>query len=222
MHFQHLKKGSQIISLGNKLSRLLTSEAFRETVLSKIAIRSKHLRFKICDYSTSCGLDLALLCPANHISLVRCTAELNVFLGDIDQIDLIQCSVKDLSFCSQVRKVNIFLSVCENFLTIPFSAATGLSVDFAHQSYKIENYKCALSEVKPIFIHGCDFISDVRCFQNCHTACLSRCRNISDVSSLGNLHDLDLHGCNQVRDVSALGKVHKLNIGNCPLVEDIF
>jgi hypothetical protein len=221
-NFQHLKRESRVISLSNKFSRLfLLSSAFRETVLSKIEIRSKQLRFSLRDYSTP-ELDLKLLCPAKHLLLESCTTEINFLLMGIEQIDLCECAIKDLSFCSQSRKVNICFPANQFSLfttpnaTLEFSVIYGRNVD-----YRIENYGHAFYGVKSVKFTECDFISDVRCFKNAHTAKFISCTSIYDVSSLGNLRELELSGCKLVQDVSSLGKVHKLNISYCPLIEDI-
>jgi hypothetical protein len=129
---------------------------------------------------------------------------------------------QDLSFCSQIGKIDILFPDCESLLTPTLSTTTVFKVCCRDQNgCKIENYERALSAVKEFEFAFCDSIVDVRCFQNARKVQLTGCRNISDVSSLGNLSELDLSSCTLVRDVSALGKVHKLSIGNCPLVEDI-
>jgi hypothetical protein len=222
-YFQHLKKVTQIISLSNKFTRLfLTSTGFRETVLSKIENRKNQLQFNLVDYFPSPDLDLTLLCPAKHLSLIRCTSEISVFLVDIEKITLSECSIQDLSFCSKIGTVDILVPACESLLTSTLSTTTVFKVYCAYkQSCKIENYQRALNAVKGFEFRDCDSIVDVSCFKNADTVRLSGCRNISDVSSLGYLRELNLSRCTQVRDVSALGKVHKLNIACCPLVEDI-
>jgi hypothetical protein len=225
-YFHGLKKVSQVISLSDKLSRLfLTSLVFRETVLSKIENRSEQLRFNLTDYSPSPDHDLSLLCPANKVYMRKCTTEISVSLVGIKEITLFECSIHDLSFCSQIAIVNVVFPDCESLLTPTLSSTTAFKVWSRYCQYKksckIENYERALSAVKEFVFTGCDSIVDVSCFKNADTVRLSGCPKISDVSSLENLRELDLCDCNMVRDMSALGRVNKLNIGNCPLVDDI-
>jgi hypothetical protein len=137
---------------------------------------------------------------------------------DVQELCLHNCSVKDLSFFSQVK--NVSFSSDSRKTIFDFSSLQKIEKGSFEVS-RCVNYQM-LANLKSLELYNCDSVKDVSCFQNIPHLVLSRCSGIIDVSSLGKCQNLNLSYCRNIRDgFSALGKVPTLDLSHCDQLTDL-
>jgi hypothetical protein len=141
---------------------------------------------------------------------------------DVDEISLLNCRIKDFSFCSYVKDITVIQTGVEFKGDFDFSFLQNIEKGVFRFNTIVGcvNYHL-LGNLKSLELSACPSIIDVSCFKNVPHLTLNGCFGITDVSSLKRVHTLSLRSCQNVSDISALSRIHTLDLSFWTPVTDL-